>query len=306
MILLTRFIRGLQGRVNKLINRPREIAGIYQIDESRYLASDREYRDPNVFPLFQTELQEFKQKLIDFHQSRIPLTLYKFGDGDYNFLKQVPVGSAQPGKRALSLDYGQIDMNKFIEGSKKCDLYVCEILNRNRKLFTKDFEGKEPDYPAEFLYGLLANRWLLKNLGSKIGLIGANSKISIVKRLMEHPQYQEYLGISEFTDFISIPQKYACDNVEEVSEAVRRQLEISTSEVFLVGVGHVKSGLLHRLPNFRSAIYLDVGSGIDALAGIVDPYRPYFADWQNFRLRDPELYDAVDYLQYSGGNEVYI
>ena len=148
----TRIIRGLQGRASKWINRPREIAGIYQIDKSRYLASDREYRDPDVFPLFQTELQEFKQKLIDSHESKIPLTLYKFGDGDYNFLKQVPVGSAQPGKRALSLDYGQIDMNKFIDGSRKCDLYVCEILNLNRKLFTEVFEGKAPDYPAEFHY----------------------------------------------------------------------------------------------------------------------------------------------------------
>lgn len=306
MSLIRRIIQGMRGRAHKWLNRPREIARMYQLDECRYLASDWEYRDPKVSPLFQNELCEFKQKLIDSYESRIPLTIYKFGDGDYNFLRQVPIGSAQPGKRALSLDYSQIDMNRFIDGSKKCDVYVCEILKRNRELFSEVFEGREPDYPAEFLYGLLANRWLLQNLGHKIGLIGANSKISIVKRLIGHSQYQDYLGISEFSDYISIPQKFACDNLEEVARSVQRQLEKSTSDVFLVGVGHIKSGLLHRLPYFRPAMYLDVGSGIDALAGIIDPYRPYFADWQNFRLRTPELYDSIDYLQYSGGNEVYI
>jgi len=52
--------------------------------------------------------------------------------------------------------------------------------------------------------------------------------------------------------------------------------------LFLVSVGHVKSGLLSELKLFRNAVFLDVGVGIDALAGIVNLSRPYFGDWQNF------------------------
>ena len=31
---------------------------------------------------------------------------------------------------------------------------------------------------------------------------------------MEAPQYQEYLGLEKFEDYISLPQKFACDDLE--------------------------------------------------------------------------------------------
>ena len=65
-------------------------------------------------------------------------------------------------------------------------------------------------------------------------------------------------------------------------------------------MGHVKSGLIHRLKKYTDAVFLDVGASIDALAGIIDVERPYAGDWVNYQIDEPELYDGVDYLAYNG------
>ena len=70
-------------------------------------------------------------------------------------------------------------------------------------------------------------------------------------------------------------QKFACDDVENTRELVKKQLSHTSSKNFFLGVGHVKSGFNYLLPEYKQAIYLDVGSGIDALAGIIDNERPY-------------------------------
>ena len=120
--------------------------------------------------------------------------------------------------------------------------------------------------------------------------------------LMEKKQYQDYLGIEKFNDYIDIPQRFACDNLNKTIRHVEKQLKNSTSEIFLVGVGHVKSGLLHELKNIKNAVYIDVGVGIDALAGIVNLSRPYFGDWKNFQFRQSNLYNNIDLLVNKNNN----
>ena len=39
-------------------------------------------------------------------------------------------------------------------------------------------------------------------------------KIQIIRNLMEYQEYQEYLGIDKFTDYIHIDQNFACDDLE--------------------------------------------------------------------------------------------
>ena len=79
-----------------------------------------------------------------------------------------------------------------------------------------------------------------------------------------------YLGIDEFQDYISLPQRFSCDDLEATEKMVGEQLEKSTSKIFLMGMGHVKSGLIHRLKKYTDAVFLDVGAGIDAIAGLID------------------------------------
>ena len=257
------------------------------------------FHDETPYPKFQEELEEFKHLLIELVYLNEPKTFYKFGDGDYYFLNKIPTGSATPGRRALSKSYDEINHDAFVKGAQECDYYTCEIYPENRVNYL-DVIQRRIDYPAEFGYGLVANKWLLKTFAGQIGLIGAGLKLNIIKNLMEAPQYQEYLGLEKFEDYISLPQKFACDDLEATEEMVASQLIKSTSKIFLMGMGHVKSGLIHRLSKYRNAVFLDVGASIDALAGIIDADRPYAGDWTNYQIDDVQLYKGIDFLAYDG------
>ena len=257
------------------------------------------FHDETTYPKFQEELEEFKHLLIELVYLNEPKTFYKFGDGDYYFLNKIPTGSATPGRRALSKSYDEINHDAFVKGAQECDYYTCEICPENRVNYI-DVIKRRIDFPAEFGYGLVANKWLLKTFAGQIGLIGAGLKLNIIKNLMEAPQYQEYLGLEKFEDYISLPQKFACDDLEATEEMVASQLIKSTSKIFLMGMGHVKSGLIHRLSKYRNAVFLDVGAPIDALAGIIDVDRPYAGDWTNYQIDDVQLYKGIDFLAYEG------
>ena len=257
------------------------------------------FHDPNTFPNFQEKLDEFKHTLIELVYLNEPKTFYKFGDGDYFFLKKMPVGSATPGRRALSKSYENINHDDFVKGAQLCDYYTCEIYPENRAHYREVIE-REIDFPAEYGYGLVTNKWLLQTFSGSIGLIGAGSKLNIIKNLMEAPQYQEYLGLEKFEDYVSLPQKFACDDLVATENMVAEQLKKSTSKIFLMGMGHVKSGLIHRLKKYSNAVFLDVGASIDALAGIIDVDRPYAGDWTNYQIDDVQLYKGIDFLAYDG------
>ena len=97
------------------------------------------------------------------------------------------------------------------------------------------------------------------------------------------------------------------DDIDETEKLVGQQLINSSSKIFLMGMGHVKSGLIHRLKNYTDAVFLDVGSSIDAIARIIDINRAYFGDCTNYQIDGPPLYEAVDYLAYEGkGNHVLL
>ena len=257
------------------------------------------FHDETTYPKFQEELEEFKHLLIELVYLNEPKTFYKFGDGDYYFLNKIPTGSATPGRRALSKSYDEINHDAFVKGAQECDYYTCEIYPENRVNYI-DVIQRRIDYPAEFGYGLVANKWLLKTFAGQIGLIGAGLKLNIIKNLMEAPQYQEYLGLEKFEDYISLPQKFACDDLDATEEMVASQLMKSTSKIFLMGMGHVKAGLIHRLSKYRNAVFLDVGASIDALAGIIDVDRPFAGDWTNYQIDDVQLYKGIDFLAYEG------
>lgn len=280
---------------------------VYKIKETVNLDNNPCFGNPETFPEFQTELDKFKSLLVQLVDQGASTTFYKFGDGDYFFLKKQGVGSASPGRRALSKGYDQINHQVFVEGATKCDYYTCEIYPENREKFREVLPGIDIDFAAEYGYGLVANKWLLKTFAGKIGLIGADSKMNIIRNVMEAPQYQEYLGLEKFEDYISLPQRFACDDIDATEKMVGEQLINSTSKIFLMGMGHVKSGLIHRLKNYTDAVFLDVGSSIDALAGIIDIYRPYFGDWTNYQIDEKSLYEGVDYLAYEGkGNHILL
>ena len=267
----------------------------YLILDTEYLNPSSEYEDENLYSDFQNKLGFFKEEFLSNIYSDIPKTYYKFGDGDYYFLKKDPRGSAKPGKRAIKKPYFLINHRPFVNGATQNDYYMSLIPKMHKDMF-EDYYKKNFDFPSEFVYGLTANKWLTSSTTTKIGLIGADIKLEIIFNLMNKQEYKEYLGLNEFTDYISIPQRFACDNLNKVYKSVSKKLEKSSAELFLLGIGHVKSGLLSRLKKHSNAVFLDIGIGVDALAGVVNLTRPYFGNWTNFQLKNQRIYSEVDYL----------
>ena len=108
-------------------------------------------------------------------------------------------------------------------------------------------------------------------------------------------------------NLIRIPQKFACDDLDETIRAISQQISTSDSSVFLFGVGHVKSGIIGHLKEMKNAVFIDIGSGIDALAGVIDVRRPYFGKWINFEVPNVEAYSNIDWLQVQNrGNQFFL
>jgi len=277
---------------------------IYKIPNSLNLDKHNCFHDLSTYPKFQEELLKFKIHITDLVNDNTPATFYKFGDGDYRFLTKESVGSAKPGNRAISKLYTEIDHETFLSGAGKCDYYTCEIYPENRTMF-KSVINRDIDYPAEYGYGLVANKWFFEQFKGRIGLIGASEKLYLIEELLQHEEYQKYLGIDAFSDYIHFPQKYAADDIELVESFVGNQLKNSSADIFLLGIGHAKSGVLHTFTNYKNAVYLDVGAGIDMIAGCINTNRPYAGEWTNYRLPNYD-YTAIDYLRYNNGNEVIL
>ena len=111
---------------------------------------------------------------------------------------------------------------------------------------------------------------------------------------LEYKEYRDYLGINKFEDYIYIPQQFACDDIEATSKLVEDQLKNAKSKIFLEGIGHAKQALLWRMKEFHPAVYISVGCGICAIAGVQDCVgRPYFANWKNYRIKRYD-YGKVD------------
>ena len=148
--------------------------------------------------------------------------------------------------------------------------------------------------------------YFFKQFSGKIGLIDASEKLSLIEELMNKQEYKDYLSIDSFNDYIHYPQKYACDDIDSVEKYVGEQLRNSTSKIFLLGIGHSKSAILHRLKKYTDSIFMDVGAGIDMIAGCINTRRPYAGDWTNYRIEGYD-YTDIDYLNYSGeGKEIIL
>lgn len=250
------------------------------------------------YPNFQNELQNFKNIIINAVKNNKSLSYIHFGDGDYFFLKKQSVGSATPGKRALSISYDKIDMQEWKQKFLENEYYCVEILHHGLKeKFLELFPNKQT-IPTDFIYGLTISKWFFTNFKNQVGLIGGKEKLNLIKKLMDKREYQEYIGCDYFSDYISIPQKFAVDNVDELIIDLNNKLKNTKSKIFLYGVGHVKSKLISSIRNSTNAVFIDIGAGIDAIAGLYDKERPFGHHWINHRIKDFD-YSKIDLMNYN-------
>lgn len=245
-----------------------------------------------------------EQILKDIIKSEPKIYLH-FGDGDYYFLTKQALGSATPGKRALSRSYSEMNMQPFIDGVLKNDYIAMESHEVDMiKNFHKLYPDRKIDFNLTDIYELMVNKWFF-SLGN-IGLIGAGEKIELIKKLMKYKDYKDYLGIDKFIDYIVVPQKFLADDIVKAEQDIKGQLLHAKSKVFLYGIGHAKCGLAHTFKNYHNAIYIDVGAGIDMIAGIYDYNRPFGNKWINYRLHNFD-YNKLDLMYFqSRSNDIWL
>ena len=268
----------------------------YKIDNSTYLNPTKHYLDPETYPNFQRKFLEFKEELVSNSKENINNTYYKFGDGDYYlFKKNTEIGNLKPGRRDIKkndfLAHNDEAFKEIKKGSQNCDKYLCEI--KFMDLFKEVMGDKAIDYPAEYAYGIISSKWVFKNF-NKIALIGSNKKLEIIKNLMEYSEYQEYLGIDKFEDYIGIPQVFGLSKRNSIYKKIRKKVEKSNAEIFLSGVGLLQNTLLSELKPHIKVPLVTVGVGIDAISGLVDVNRPYFGEWKNYQIKNLTIYKKIN------------
>jgi 2-polyprenyl-3-methyl-5-hydroxy-6-metoxy-1,4-benzoquinol methylase len=284
-------------------------------------------------------------------------SIIRASDGDFYFLEAIPIGSAKPGKRALTRQYdypfilyfksllwhndiiavetNQSVINMWLDYLflqplfyffKKINIslqnkirYFCwRSIRKLRLLFIatntkqillplmKNKYGANCEInlkalfrrnfvPSECIYALVASKWIFKEFPDSIALIGSGEKLDLIKKLVKFKEYKNYLGVNKFIDYIKIPQIGASDNVKELSLEIAGHISKSKAKIFLVGAGSAKIGLLPLLKAQSDAVFLDIGCGMDAIAGIVCQDRPFFADWVNYKIKDYP-YDLIDFM----------
>lgn len=220
--------------------------------------------------------------------------IVRVSDGEANFLNGIIKGNTATRHFTVGSKPNNEYLDQFKKGLLLCDSIHVEMYKKMHNSFNRIY-GKNifSPIPFECIYALVASRKIFKN-NYRVGIIGPDNKIEIIKRLFEHKEYCEYIGRDKFDHYITVPENGTSNNVNALLEDVSSKFDPEI-DLYLVGIGIAKMAVLGKLKERSSAVFLDVGAGISALAGLVSHDRPYFAEWINFRLKDFD-YSKVDVM----------
>ena len=265
------------------------LEGTIDINNNR---KDKTYQNPKTWSKYQEDFIKFKEDLINNQNPRVLLRVY---DGEFWFLKKEKIGNV--GKRHVTNELTDEFIKPFYENSLKCDKFTSHLTvmkgGSMYKLYKDVYGKKKIDYPMEYHYAIVLNKWIFKNFKNQIGLIGGSEKIKVIKELIKHEQYRNYLGVDLFTDYVEIPERHSCNNPDELEKNIKDQLQNSKTKIFLFGMGISKLAVAYKFKEYYPAIYIDIGIAFSALAGFITKNRPYAANWMNFRIKNYD-YSELD------------
>ena len=288
-------------------------------------------------------VKSFQELLINNRDKKISFTLLRIGHAEYCFFKYlIPTDKRQQGKNIahilsrhytgkqthedykssfeslINVDYitTQIgyDYKQWlndIQNFKKQYAYYknknkIDILFKNLSLFNENYinysNTEVHNMPLDIVYGLIANKWFFRTFKNKIGIIGSSNKLDLIKELMKYEAYKKYIENDYFTDYIPIQQRSAMED-KSLENTILEQVQSSTCDIFLCGMGVSKLKIFHKLKKVKNCIYIDVGYGIDAIAGLANYTRPYFGSWQNYKLKNYD-YKTIDFCGSPSWNNV--
>ena len=265
------------------------LEGTIDINNNR---KDKTYQNPKTWSKYQEDFIKFKEDLINNQNPRVLLRVY---DGEFWFLKKKKIGNV--GKRHVTNELTDDFIKPFYDNSLKCDKFTSHLTvmkgGSMHKLYKDVYGKKKIDYPMEYHYAIVLNKWIFKNFKNQIGLIGGSEKIKVIKELIKHEQYRNYLGIDLFTDYVEIPERHSCNDPDELEKNIKEQLQNSKAKIFLFGMGISKLAVAYKFKEYYPAIYIDIGIAFSALAGFITKNRPYAANWMNFRIKNYD-YSELD------------
>jgi SAM-dependent methyltransferase len=145
---------------------------------------------------------------------------------------------------------------------------------------------KNYEFSNELIYALVSSKLIFRMYPNEILLVGQMEKISAIKELVKHKSYREYLGISEFSGYVGVKKVGAADNELAILDDLRNECRLKNPKIILLGIGSAKLFVIPKIKEITNAIVIDVGAGIDALAGVVSQDRPYFAGWKNYKSKN--------------------
>jgi hypothetical protein len=251
-----------------------------------------EYNDLNFYPNFQKDIEWIKNILIYKYQKNESFVIMRVYDGEFHFLNKNVCGNGP--KRHYSKPLTDEFIKPFKDGCYKVDILSCQLNINMLRNFNNVIPNPKPKFiPMDIIYGLIANKWILSTFKNKIALIGGNEKLNVIKKLMNYEEYRNYVCNDYFLDYISVPERFSCDNTETLIKDIGIKIEKSKAKVFLYGIGISKMAMVHKFKNYKNAIFIDIGCGMSGLAGTVETHRPYFGSWINYRLKDFD-YSKID------------
>ena len=306
---------------------------LYKIDNTSNIHPEQNrdrYTDPNFWPYFKEDMENFKQKLINSNNNNTALLVLRMGHAEhclFNFLVPYNKKGSIITNGILTRHYtGNQSIEtwiKLLESISESDYVTTQIgddfrnwiwdlihykniylefkknnnlneLFNNPILFSKNYNNNENmDMPLDIIYGLIANKWLLKTFSNQIGFIGNDIKLSIIENLIKYPEYQKYIENDKFLNYIKIPQKCALEN-DNLENYIYNEIKNSSCKIYFIGAGVSKLKFFHNLKKIKSnGIFIDIGHGLDAIAGLAEHTRPYFGSWQNYKLKNYD-YSSVD------------
>lgn len=262
---------------------------------------DRSYQNNSTWPTYQEDYNNFLEYLLNNQESKVLIRVY---DGEFLFLLGEKKWNIP--KRHVSVALTQNFLQPFKDNVLKCDKFCSHLTvmpeGSMYNLYTSAFGNKKIDYPMEFNYAIVINKWIFKNFKNQIGIIGGTHKIKVIKELMKRKEYRDYLGIDYFTNYIEVPEKYGCDNPEKLEKSIKEQLSKSdpNTKIYLFGIGICKMVVANKFKEFYPATYIDIGITMAGLAGFLSQNRPYSAGWTNYRIKN---YDYSNIDQMDTNNE---
>lgn len=251
-----------------------------------------EYNNPDFYPNFKIDLEWFKNILNEKYKKKEGYIIMRVYDGEFYFLNKCVVGNGP--KRHYSKPLTDEFIKPFKDGCYKVDILSCQLNIKMLNNFNAIIPNPRPKFiPMDIIYGLFANKWILSTFKNKISLIGGNEKMKVIKKLMEYKEYRDYVCNDYFLDYIEVPERFSCDNTEILITKLGEEIQKSSAEVFLFGIGISKMAMAYKFKEYKKALFIDIGCGMSGLAGSVETHRPYFGSWTNYRIKNYN-YSNVD------------